>query len=171
MSISIKIQKNELRVNFYTPVLNTKQNQMDDNKANTNNPILKFDLESGLSVEFRAFGPNNNVGFVVRNNGETTFNSLIDNEGNFISSKINEKDLKILTGETSIQCPANESTTKTVTFPEAFSETPVVFLSPVSGVPNATMLSTTGVIRSEFVINAWRGRDDPINIKWVAIGK
>ena len=122
LRISIKMQKNELRVNFYTPVLNTKQNQMDDNKANTNNPILKFDLESGLSVEFRAFGPNNNVGFVVKNNGETTFNSLIDNEGNFISSKINEKDLKILTGETSIQCPANETIIQTVTFPEAFSE-------------------------------------------------
>ena len=166
------MQKNELRVNFYTLVLNTKQTELDDGKANATNPTLKFDLANGLSIELRRFGsPNNNVGFVVNNNGEITYNSLVDNNGNFINSKIDKDDLKILTGETSVQCQTNETTTKTVTFSDPFSETPVVLLCPVSGVPNATMLSTTGVTRNQFIINAWRGRDDVINIKWAAIGK
>lgn len=70
-----------------------------------------------------------------------------------------------------MQCAAGETTSQDITFPESFSETPIVCLTATSGVPNAVMLTTTGVKRSKCTINMWRNRDDALNINWVAIGK
>ena len=84
---------------------------------------------------------------------------------------ITNADLKILSGEVSMQCEANKTTSQEVTFSESFSETPVVFMTPITSIPNSVMVTATGVIRTRFIINMWRSRDDALNIKWVAIGK
>ena len=93
LRVSIKMQKNELRVNFYTRVLNTNLAK----KANAENPTLSYQLTDTVSVEFRRVGGGDYaLGLYVLNNGSPTYNTLVESDGGFIPSKANASDIHIL---------------------------------------------------------------------------
>ena len=143
-----------------------------------------FNIIKSSDFQSRITGGSAFTGIKTPEQSDSTFWQVqLTGDGSLARSKYNgssfagwdkflaESDLKIQHGTVSMQCAAGETTSQDITFTESFSETPIVCLTATSGVPNAVMLTTTGVTRSKCTINMWRNRDDALNINWVAIGK
>lgn len=89
-----------------------------------------------------------------------------------LNSILKNLGFKIQFGQVSITATANQVTTKTVTFDEAFDSDPIILLTPYSNAPQAVDVAVGSFNANNFTIrcySTWTGTYNYLN--WLAIQK
>lgn len=110
----------------------------------------------------------------VQDNADTLDDIAELTEGAYVvggANGLESSGYRIEIGSTAITPTAGDTVESDVTFDEAFSSTPYVFVSPSSSAPTAVEVTANGRSTTGFTISFYRSNSVQTTIMWLAIGK